>query len=598
MKRFHIMLAVTAAMILAFTAGCKKNTNDAESASDASSDSAASVAASVVSLEVAAAADNAPEYTERDLDGTYDASDAVTVDLSALTDGYTITEAGIYVFSGTLSDGQILVNAGEDDKVQIVLSGASVTNADGPAIYVVCADKVFVTAAEGTENALSDGASYAADSFGNTPDGCIFSKCDLTVNGTGVLTINGNYKFGIVGKDDVVLADVTLTVTAKSDGVCGKDSVAVNSGTIQITAGGDGIVSENTDDAEKGVVQIDGGTITIVTGGASADSAKGIKASCAVYLNGGDLTIDAEDDAVHSGGTLSVTGGVLTAASGDDGLHADDTATFSGGTVTVTESYEGIEAGGIAIAGGTITITASDDGLNAAGGSDSSADNGPRGGDNFATDADRWIVISGGTLTIRASGDGIDSNGSLSVTGGVTLISGPENSANGALDSGTDAVISGGVVIAAGSTGMAETFSSESTQCSLLYTYGSVQSAGTLLTLTAEDGTVLASYAPTATYQSVVISTPEMTQGDVYTLFSGGSVSGGVLSGGTTIASVTLSGVSTTVGSGGSFGTNDFGTGDRGGQSVPGDQSVPDGQSVPGGQSGPGGQDFGGGNRR
>jgi len=573
MKRYKIAIAaVSAAMLIGFS-GCKT-----ASSTSTEAETITITAAAATAVENAASAATT-SYTERDLEGTYDESEAIYVDLSALDGDYTITQSGVYVFSGTLKDGMILVNAGEDDKVQIVLNGASVTNSDGPAIYAVEADKVFVTAAEGTENSLSDGSSYADDSFGNTPDGCIFSKCDLTINGSGTLTIDGNYKFGIVGKDDVVIADVTLSVTAESDGISGKDSVSISSGTITIIAGGDGISSVNDDDAEKGAVQIDGGTIVIKSGGSSADSQKGIKAQYSVTINGGTITIDADDDAIHSGEILTVTGGTLTLATGDDGMHCDDSLVISGGDITITESYEGIEAGTITVSGGTIDVTASDDGFNAAGGSDDSSFGNDRGAkDSFATDTSKQIIISGGTIHVNAGGDGLDSNGSLTVTGGYTYISGPTDSANGALDA-SPATISGGVVIAAGSTGMAVTFGSSSEQCSLMYTYQSTQSAGTLVTLTDADGNVVASFAPDKQYQNVVISSPDMVSGSTYTLYSGGSVSNGTLSGGTQVASITLSGVSTTVS--GSGGTSGGGFSDW---QSPGDSQTPGGGGqMPGG---------------
>ena len=571
MKRYKLAIAaVSAAMLIGFS-GCKT----AQTAST-EVETITITAAAATAVENAASAAST-SYTERDLAGTYDESEAVYVDLSDLDGDYTITESGVYVFSGTLKDGMILVDAGEDDKVQIVLDGASVTNSDGPAIYAVEADKVFITAAEGTQNSLSDGNSYADDSFGNTPDGCIFSKCDLTINGSGTLTIDGNYKFGIVGKDDVVIADVTLSVTAESDGISGKDSVSISSGTITIIAGGDGISSVNDDDAEKGAVQIDGGTIVIKSGGSSADSQKGIKAQYSVTINGGNITIDAEDDAVHSGEVLTVTGGTLTLATGDDGMHCDNALVISGGEITVTESYEGIEAGTITVSGGTIDVTASDDGFNAAGGSDDSASGNDRwGADSFASDSSKQIIISGGTIHVNASGDGLDSNGSLTVTGGYTYISGPTNSANGALDA-SPATISGGVVIAAGSSGMAVTFDSSSDQCSLMYTYQSTQSAGTLITLTDENGNVVASFAPDKEYQNVVVSSPEMTSGSTYTLYSGGTVSNGTLSGGTQVASITLSGTSTTSGSGGMSSGSGFSDGFSDRQSPGGGGQMPGG---------------------
>lgn len=581
MKRYKIAVAaLSAAMLIGFS-GCQT-----AQAASSEAETITITAAAETAVETAVNA-STTSYTERDLAGTYDESEAVYVDLSTVDGDYTITQSGVYVFSGTLSNGQILVNAGEDDKVQIVLNGASITNSDGPAIYAVEADKVFVTAAEGTQNSLSDGSSYADDAFGNTPDGCIFSKCDLTINGSGTLTVDGNYKFGIVGKDDIVIADVTLSVAAESDGISGKDSVSVSSGTITITAGGDGISSVNDEDAEQGVVQIDGGTIAITTGGSSADSQKGIKAQYSVIINGGSIDIDAEDDAVHSGDTITVTGGTLTLATGDDGMHADNALVVSGGDITVTESYEGLEACTITVSGGTVDVTASDDGFNAAGGSDSSSFGNSRGAkDSFATDASKQIIISGGTITVNAGGDGLDSNGSLTVTGGYTYVSGPTNSANGALDA-SPATISGGVLIAAGSSGMAVTFDSSSDQCSLMYTYQSTQSAGTLITLTDANGNVIVSYAPDKKYQNVVISSPDMVSGSTYTLYSGGSVSNGTLSGGTQVTTITLSGVSTTTGSSGGMTTGGFN--DRQTQDdsqVPSDGTMPGGGQPGGGRRG------------
>ncbi len=538
MKRFKILFAALSVALLVFGAGCQT----ASAASDATETAdTAAVSAQAVSAVRTAEAAASDAYSERDLDPAYDAAEAVNVDLSGVNGDYTITSEGIYVFTGTLSNGSIVVNAGEEDKVQIVLAGASITNGDGPAVYAVSADKVFITAQEGTTNTLSDGGSYSEDSFGNNPDGTVFVRCDLTINGTGTLEISGSYKFGIVGKDDVVIAGTTLEVTAEADGIVGKDSVSVNGGTITIEACGDGIVSENEDDASLGSVLIDGGTVTITTGGTGADSAKGIKAGYAVTINGGSIAVTSEDDAVHSAVSIIVTGGTIYLSSGDDGMHSDDLLVVSGGEITIAQSYEGLEAGDITISGGTIDITASDDGLNAAGGSDGTdAQTGPR-GDNFATDASKTILISGGTVTINAGGDGIDSNGTFSMTGGTVYVSGPTDSRNGALDAGTGMTISGGVIVAAGASGMAQGFNQSSAQASLSYTFSSAQQAGTSIELKDASGNVIASYTPEKAYQNVIISAPGLTVGQSYTLYSGGS----------SVETVTLTGTVTSFGSGG-----------------------------------------------
>lgn len=563
MKILRRLFALSAAFALVFAAGCQSAS--AQSAASTAQSTTNAADTQVITVAAAAAETNALQlsseaYTERDLDASYDASEAVKVDLSSITGDYTITTGGVYVFSGTLANGSILVNAGEDDKVQIVLSNAFIANNDGPAIYAVTADKVFVTAEAGTVNTLADGSAYAQDSFGNNPDGAVFARCDLTVNGTGELTVTGSYKFGIVGKDDVVIVGVTLDVNAASDGIVGKDSISINSGSISIVAGGDGIVGENSEDTTLGSVLIDGGTISIQTGGTNADSAKGIKAQAALVINGGEITIDSEDDALHSTTSVTITNGTLNLTSGDDGIHSDDLITISNGTVTVLQSYEGIEGGTILVSGGVVDVTAADDGFNAAGGADSSASNGPRGNDAFAVDTTKSLVISGGTITVNAEGDGLDSNGTLTVSGGTIYVSGPTNSGNGALDSGSTAAISGGTVVAAGSIGMAQAFGESSSQATLSYTFTAEQQAGTAITLKDASGNVIASYTPEKVFQNIVISAPGLAVGESYTLYSGS----------TAVESITLSGTVTSVGSGGM--NSDFGGGQipNGGGQMPG----------------------------
>ena len=194
-------------------------------------------------------------------------------------------------------------------------------------------------------------------------------------------------------------------------------------------------------------------------------SIKGIKAAAQLVLNDGIYTIDAEDDALHSNGNLAVNGGTYTLSSGDDGIHADSNVTISGGNTEITKSYEGIEGLSIDLAGGEMTVLASDDGLNAAGGNDSSGAEGFRGGgDQFASTDGAYINIAGGTLRVNASGDGIDSNGDVTVSGGETYVSGPVNDGNGTLDYSGTAQVKGGIFAASGSSGMAQSFDSSSTQ--------------------------------------------------------------------------------------------------------------------------------------
>lgn len=282
---------------------------------------------------------------------------------------------------------------------------------------------------------------------------------------------------------------------------------------------GDGTMTEPPELPGNGTMpeQAGGNTDTV--------SAKGLKAAVALLINNGSFHIDSADDALHSNGSLTVNGGNLEAATGDDGMHADGQLAITGGSINITKSYEGIEGLTITISGGEIALVCSDDGLNAAGGNDQSGFGGFGGfGGNgdFGGSSDCWIRITGGLLNVNASGDGIDSNGALYVDGGEIYVSGPSDSANGALDYTTEATITGGILVAAGASGMAENFEASSTQGSMLVSTGS-QSANSTITLMDSNGKELLSWTAAKSFDCVVISCPEIVKGESYTVSVGDS---------------------------------------------------------------------------
>lgn len=473
----------------------------------------------------------------------------------------TITEKGTYILSGTCSDGQVIVDINEDDKVQIVLNNLTLASKSSSPFIIKQTDKAILTLANNSKNTISDASSYETVIDDTTIDAAIFSKEDLSINGDGTLTVNGNYKHGIVSKDDFVVTGGTLNVTSAKTGLEGKDSVRLFGGNITINAGTDGVRSTNDKDASKGFVCINGATlnvtsktdavqavtllyvadgkIQITSGGGSnnashtsnnnswygfgtqpttdSTSTKGFKSTYLMYLVGGTTNINSADDAIHSNGSIVIDGGNYTLLSGDDGVHADIALTINKGTVTILTSYEGLESGIITINGGDIYVVSSDDGLNAAG-TTTTTNYGRMG--QFDSDSSKKIFINGGYLVVNASGDGLDSNGSITVTGGVTLVSGPTNNGNGALDCGTGATISGGIVIACGSSGMAESFNTSSTQ-GCIKTNITTQSANKTIALCDSNGNVLASFTPMKQYQNIVVSTPDIKQNNTYTICTG-----------------------------------------------------------------------------
>ena len=509
------------------------------------------------------------DFSKGDLNSDYDGENATVINLADGSD-VSITGEGTYILRGEAKT-SVAVNAPDTAKIRIVLDGVSLESESGPAIYVKEADKVFLILAEGSVNEIIGGETEATD--GDTAlDGAIFSKADLTLNGSGSLTVNGKYKHGIVSKDDLVITGGEITVTSVGVALEGKDCVKIGDGTIALIAGSDGIRSDNTEDASRGFVyikdgdvsitagndgvqaetllKIDGGKVTAVTGGSSqngpehyegmggmggmmhaennmntsdTESYKGLKSAADIIISGGKINIDSADDCIHANRNVSIIGGEFTMSSGDDGVHADSALSISGGTFDIQKSYEGLEGTDISISGGNISLVASDDGLNAAGGNDGSALGRPGAG-GFAGSTGS-ISISGGYIFADASGDGIDSNGTISISGGVTLVSGPTNNGNGSFDYEMSASVSGGVLVALGSSGMAQGFSSAENQGAIL-TSITAQTGGTSFALCDESGRAIVSFTSRKAYQSVLVTAPAIKQGETYTVVVGGEVSG------------------------------------------------------------------------
>lgn len=372
--------------------------------------------------------------------------DSILLDgVGAVVDGSTITivTSGTYTVSGTLHDGQIIVDAEGTDIVTLVLNNVDITCSSSAPIYVMNADEVIIALEDGSENYVTDGSSYVyADATTEEPNAAIFSKDDLIITGTGALTVDANYNNGIQSKDDLTITGGIITVNAVNDAIKGKDSIGILDAEITIDAGGDGLQSNNDEDAEKGYILIESGTFDITSGedGIQAETsltikngnivinsgAKGLKAGVALFINDGTFEITSSDDSIHSNGDIAIENGVIVLSSSDDGIHADSTLKINNGDIRITRSYEGLEGADVIVNGGTIDIVASDDGINGAGGTDNSGYSGFGGRqDTFAAD-ESTITITGGTLTIEAAtsgdGDGLDSNGALSISGGDIVI--------------------------------------------------------------------------------------------------------------------------------------------------------------------------------
>lgn len=412
------------------------------------------------------------EQTE-DLDTAWDPQTATSIacDDSGITvDGagasvsestVTISRAGTYVVTGTMMDGQILIDTGKDETVHLILSGAELSNRTTAPVYSMGKGTVILTLEEGTTNTISDSTQYEyASEAEDEPDAPVFIKGDLTINGTGALAVYGNYQCGIRSKGDLTVASGTLNIQAESDGLKGRDSVVIRDGILTIQSGKDGIKSNNDEESDKGYIRVDGGQITI--------------------------------------------------AAQDDGIQAETRVVINGGEIQITESAEGIAGLTVDILGGVIDIVSSDDGINSAA--------------NVETEQEKMIDqegvytrIAGGEVTINAAADGIDSNGDFYMEGGTLYLNGPTSGGDGILDYNGKGTITGGTFFGVGSAGMMQTFDeTTSTQNFLVVYFTETKKAGTTVVLTDAGGTELGRIEPEKEYSAAIISTPDIQIGNTY----------------------------------------------------------------------------------
>ncbi|WP_224275900.1 carbohydrate-binding domain-containing protein [Nocardioides lacusdianchii] len=479
--RTHVRQALAASLATVLLAGCGASVATSTSSSSSSSSSSTSTSAVVTTdattVEDALADDVAVETG----DTAYDEADATAITLSGtsaesdsdavtVADGtVTITAAGTYVLSGDL-DGQVVVDSAGDGVVRLVLDDATITSSTTAAINVVDAKSVVVVLADGSDNALTDATTYA-DTSDEAATGALYSTADLTVGGTGSLTVTGNSNNGIVGKDGLVITGGTIDVTSVDDGILGKDYLVLTDGTVTVDSVGDAFKSDNTEDAGSGFV----------------------------LIKGGELTVSTEDDGIKGVQVL-----------------------VSGGTIDVAGSNEAMEGSLIIVDDGDIELHSADDGVNAASSDDSTSTDGQPGGEMAADDSVR-LVVNGGTLEVWASGDGLDSNGSATITGGDITVYGPTTDGNGALDVNGTFDVSGGTLLAAGSAGMMVAPSTDSAQAWIATALSGTAAAGSEVAVTDADGAEVATYALAKDAASIVLSSAELEKGATYTVSVGGT---------------------------------------------------------------------------
>lgn len=571
-----------------------------------------------------------PNYTADELDYDYDEAEVVAITLNGDNiscksldvniDGSTITiqKAGTYLLSGTLTDGNIIVDSDDKENVRLIFNGVEISNSTTTPLYIKNAEKMIITLVDGTENTVSDGENYILDDESNNePNGTIFSKDDLVINGLGSLTINANYNHGIQSKNLLKIISGNIDIISNGDSIIGKDGVIVKEAVINIESQEDGIKATKVEE-NKGYIYLDNPEITIKakkdgiqavtclyvkdgkynieTGETNENSQsnsdtstdysrKGMKAGVDITIENGEYTIDSEDDGIHSNNSITVNAGTVNIASKDDGVHADTELTINNGDIKVCESDEGLEAKYITINDGNIDITSSDDGINASSGLSTILDSGnapgagnrpempanengeedanagnrpempanensentlgnngrmmPGGGQGGFDESDgSELVINGGIVHVNAGGDGIDSNGTITINGGEIYVDGPTSGGDGALDYADTCEINGGILVAAGSIGMATAPTSGSTQYSVNTAFSKTYNGGTKVTVKDSSGNEVLTYTPAKNFQSFVFSTDKLKSGETYTIYAGDTQEG----------TFTVSDITTTVG--------------------------------------------------
>ncbi len=472
-----------------------------------------------------------------------------------------IANGGWYEIGGTLDDGSIIVKANSSSKVWIRLNGVSVNCSDDACLRVDQAEKVFLTLAEGTENSFASGSAYSEEALSDNTGGTIFAHDDLTINGSGNLTITAGYKHGIDANDSLVITGGDIVITAPQDGIHVNDGFSFKSADLTIDVGDDAVHSD-------AYLYVESGTIL-------ADSCyEGLEAKT-IDIAGGDITIYPTDDGINANGGTADTGGMGGAAPDGDGDGPG-----SGNDAGTPPGNDDSTNGSMPPNGGP--GQSSDQTNGTANQADDTTET------STAEEEEAYIRITGGTVTIvNTTGndaDGLDSNGSIYIDGGSIFISLPGGNTNNAIDYGGESngecIVTGGTIIGFGGSGMVEGFSSNSTQVAVLYVLSDTVEAGTTFRVLDRDGAEILSYTPVTTYSSIAFSSSKLTVGETYTVVYGDAT-----------AELTIESTAQSVGTGGGMGGNAAGggPGQDGSAAGGGPEQNADTNGGQGQQGGPGG---------
>ncbi|SET58745.1 carbohydrate-binding domain-containing protein [[Clostridium] polysaccharolyticum] len=467
-------------------------------------------------------------------------------------EGHTVTlkKGGNYYFTGSVSDGKIVIDSANEENVRIILDNASITNTTGSVIYIKQAQKTIVTVADGSNNAIVDAGDYSKEEEGVTA--AVFANGDLTFNGNGQLSITGNYADAIATNADFKISSGVLNIQSKDDGIVASKGVSVKNGSFNLQCGGNGMKTTSTLEAE-GFIGIESGSYTIIAGadvckatgsiyyvnggftgtsgggsslsstedgwgkfGDETTTAKGFKAGGDIRVYGGSLNFDTADDIFYAENAIAVENGCVIASSGDDGFVSGKSIEIKGGSITLQKTCQGLESNEMNLSGGYLDITAKGDGFNIANGTDSYAANDRPGKNEFTRNGQGSLVIKDTCINVRSDREAMNVAGDLTISGGAVRVRGANDTSLKSIDCSGTYAIEDGQVLAAGNE---EKFlvPAKAVQPVVILKYKEKQEGKSVICIKDSKDKVIVAFCIASEYDKVVLSMPALEKGKEYT---------------------------------------------------------------------------------
>ncbi len=510
----HSFTALALAALLIFS-GCGKKTDASKSASHNN--------ISVIETSI-------PQKDDYYTDIPQEKATEITFSESGITFGNApiegstveITKGGTYILTGKAADAQVVISAPRRKTVRLILGGVELASNVGAPIYTKSEAKTIISLADNTANTLSD----APDLKDTKVTAALYCTGDLTINGGGTLNVSGKTNEAITSRGVAKIMSGTLNIDSAKTGIVAADGFIMQNGSVSIKAQESGIKTLNGDSRSLGYIELFGGSIAINSvsdaiyssntiygsDGTFSLATSGDTAPRAVYaerdikISGGGFNIAARGDAIRAGKGLLIDGGSFDISSENHAVSAAKLLLVQNGTIDVISSLCGLCSENIVLSGGDTRISAAEDGISA---------------QSDEENASCSLRFSGGSTSVSSADTGIDSDGSIMLSGGTLVISGPVDTENNTFDYDDKFEISGGTFIASGSSDDVNHPSDTSRQRTVVLTFKDVVPTGSNVSLRDELGNVVISNVSADRFSTIVISSAHFAKGNKYSVFLG-----------------------------------------------------------------------------